>query len=333
MSIVHATAHHLSRTTDTQAALQLHSGGLPIDAQCQQLLDRLKNGFLSRMSREHGSFASDGEPAPLPRLLESLLNNETDLDQLASEWMTQLSAAVDEQRCELDAHFLFFLEKSFDSRVCYLFITQQVESLTLDSELNIQTSRAFDFGASLFGIKVDLTEWKERGHYAYLSLIPPRGNPSLGDLFYRFTGFANGINKGEATLTFLKGIEAYSHAIPEEKVNDYRTQVVNYCVEQDERDAPIDIRELSENLDGVDCDEFVKVMASHNPKGEEPVMIDRTSLRRYVKFAGRERDLAISFSSFQLNDRVHYDAEHDTLSIKGIPKALRNQLLGHLKEG
>jgi nucleoid-associated protein len=60
-------------------------------------------------------------------------------------------------------------------------------------------------------------------------------------------------------------------------------------------------------------------------------VVDRRSLRRYVKFAGREKDLAISFSSYQLDERVRYDVEGDTLHISGIPAALRKQLLGHIK--
>jgi nucleoid-associated protein len=61
-------------------------------------------------------------------------------------------------------------------------------------------------------------------------------------------------------------------------------------------------------------------------------MVDRRSLRRYVKFTGREKDLAISFSSSQLNSRVHYNPDKDTLSIDGIPRALREQLLRHLNQ-
>jgi nucleoid-associated protein len=77
----------------------------------------------------------------------------------------------------------------------------------------------------------------------------------------------------------------------------------------------------------------MSTIASHRPGDEEEgLMMDRRALRRYVKFAGRDKDLAISFSSYQLHHRVHYDTESDTLSITGIPKALRSQLLGHLKE-
>jgi len=61
-------------------------------------------------------------------------------------------------------------------------------------------------------------------------------------------------------------------------------------------------------------------------------MMDRRSLRGYVKFTGRQKDLTISFSSSQLNSRAHYNPDKDTLSIDGITRALRDQLLRHLNK-
>jgi nucleoid-associated protein len=95
---------------------------------------------------------------------------------------------------------------------------------------------------------------------------------------------------------------------------------------QDRQDEPVDVRELSFALDDIDREAFVSTVEQ-----EQPFYIDRRSMQRYVKFSGREKDLSISFSSSQLNDRVVFDAGSDTLSIKGLPKALRDQLLGHLK--
>jgi nucleoid-associated protein len=94
----------------------------------------------------------------------------------------------------------------------------------------------------------------------------------------------------------------------------------------------VEIDGLSQALDGVDSAGFSSYLADHLPGGDGRLLLDRKSLQRYVKFAGRERDLAISFSSHQLNRRVHYQAETDTLSITGLPKMLRSQLLGHVEE-
>jgi nucleoid-associated protein len=100
-------------------------------------------------------------------------------------------------------------------------------------------------------------------------------------------------------------------------------------MEQEEKDAPVQLEGLAKSVEGINPEEFVRIVASHAPEGEQELMVDRRSLRRYVKFAGREKDLAISFNSYQLDKRVQYDADTDTLSINGLPKALRDQLLRH----
>ena len=332
MPISHAIAHHLASSTDAEARLSLRPDELAIDEASASLLATLKNSFLSRISRELGSFDSE-EPSPLARELESFLAEEASFSKMTEALMEWLKEQAAEKRIELDADFLFFVEKSFDNHLFYLFVARRSESLRVSDELEITPSYAVDTGSSLFGIKVDLAEWKQRKDYAYLSLLPPRGNAALTESFYAFTGFSNGLDKSEATLSFLEGVETFARQMPEEQQHEYRNQVVNYCMEQDEQDAPVDIAELSRALDGIDADAFTRHMMENRPETNNEVMMDRRSLQRYVKFSGRERDLAISFSSQQLNSRVQYDAANDILTIKGLPRALRQQLLSHLQKG
>lgn len=331
MPITHAITHHIHRSADSEAALSLRAEELALEGHSEALLGKLKSSFLARISREHGSFATDGEKAILVRALEGFLAGDISFPELSTGVMQALKQAVDDKKLELDAHLFFYVEKSFEHHLFHLFVTRQSESLTISDGLDITPSYAIDTGPSLFGIKVDLAEWKERKDYSYLSLLPPRGNPTLAESFYALTGFNNGINKEEATLAFLEGVEAFARQIPQEKVDDYRSQVVEYCMGQEEQDSPVELLGLAKSVEGINPDEFVRIVSDHAPQGEQEIMLDRRSLRRYVKFAGREKDLAISFNSYQLNKRVQYDSDTDTLSINGLPKALRNQLLQHMK--
>ena len=335
MPITHAIAHQLHRGADTPAQLSLRADELATEGASEALLAKLKGSFLARISREHGSFATEGDTALLPRLLQQFLDDKLDFITLSRDFTTALQTQLDEAKIELDAHLLFFIEKSFDHHLFTLFIARQSESLTVNDELEITSSYAIDNGPSLFGIKVDLVEWRERKNYACLSLIPPRGNPLLSEAFYGLTGFSNGIDKEAATLAFLEGVEAFAKEVPQEQQKEYRNQVVEYCIEQDGQDAPVKLEELAKVVEGINPDEFVRIVASHTggeneSEQEQELVVDRRSLRRYVKFAGREKDLAISFSSYQLDDRVRYDVDSDTLHITGIPKALKKQLLGHI---
>lgn len=330
MPVSNAIIHHLRRASGAQAQVRLAEGTLS-EKLADPLLSKLKSGFLARLTREHGSFSSGEEAGPLAGELAAFLNNDRSLPDLSRALMDAAQKMLDEKDLLIDAHFLFFVEKSFESHTFYLFVAGQTESLAIGPDLSVQPSYSVDTGPSLFGIKVDLSEWTGPQNYAYLSLLPPRSNQPLADMFRQLTGFSNGLNKAEATAAFLEGVEAFSSRLPEDQVAEYRNQIVDYCVARDQEDAPVKLDELAQSLDNVDSEEFIKVMSGHSPAGDQEMIMDRRSLRRYVKFAGREKDLAISFASHQLNSRVHYDPESDTLRIYGVPKALRNQLVGHLK--
>ncbi len=340
MPIQHAVVHRLRRASDSEAELTLRNAELPIDGDSEALLNQLKGGFLARITREHGSFEKSDEPAPLVGMLEEVLEDDGRFLAATGALCERLARGLESGNIEFDAHLFFFLEKGPGQHNLLLFAARHSESLSIADNLVVSPSYALDSGASLIGLKVDIEEWKAHEHYAYLSLLPPRGALLLNELLRRVTGFANGIDKQEATLSFLQGVEAYSRDLPREKANELRQQVVDYCIEQDRQDAPVDLRELSGELGGVleepQRQAFVRSVEQHRGEetGDEEVFrVDKRSLQRYVKLAGREKDLAISFSAYQLDERIRYDADNDTLSIKGIPKALRNQLLRHMDDG
>lgn len=331
MPLIHAIAHRLVSTEQGKAELSLRTEELPLEGYSEELFAKLKSGFLSRISREHGSFDAESGQSPLQSGLENYLGEEQGFVEMSNIITQSFRKLLEQVKVSFNAQLLLFEEQALDHHLLHLFVAGEQQGLRINESLDIVPSHTLDTGATLFGIKVDLAEWRERRDYAYLSLLPPRGNPPLLEAFRTFTGFANGLNKQEATLTFLEGVEAYARELPKEKVDDYRNQVVEFCMEREEQDAPVSLNELAGTIDGIDTESFVKTVGQHTEEQPE-VMLDRRSLRRYVKFAGREKDLAISFNSYQLNKRVSYDADTDTLSIEGVPKALRKQLLEHLKD-
>ncbi len=332
MQITHATAHHLQREADSQAKLVLRKDEFSIDNQKEVLLGNLKKSFMTRLSRQHGSFSTKSDSSSLENELSVFLKSEYTISEFSAALLKSLEQEVNNKGIELNSHFLFFEEKSKTQHFFYLFVVNQCESLAIDETLDVTSHCYIDTGASLSGIKIDITEWQKKKKYPYFTQVPPKGNVLFSEIMYQLSGFSNAVDKVEATNSFLEGVESFAKYVPEDKVTEYRDKVVSYCIEQEQKDEPVNIPGLSKELNGIDCDQFVREMLSHNPKSEEEVMIDRRRLKKYVKFSGREKDLAISFSSFQLNDRVIYDEVSDTLSIKGLPKVLRNQLIKHLKQ-
>jgi len=56
------------------------------------------------------------------------------------------------------------------------------------------------------------------------------------------------VNKVEGTKAFLESVETFSQNVPDDQVAAYRTQVVDYCMEQDKMDAPVELTDLYGHL-------------------------------------------------------------------------------------
>lgn len=331
MSIIHFITHQLHPDESGAAALRLRDAELPVDETVEGLAMELKRAYLGRINREHGRFAEEASEDGLARELERFLSGEQDFVALTARLARRLLQLLQEQGGELRGHLVLFLEQQHEQQAFYLFLVNQRIASRINERQEVEPVATLDFGAAMMALKVDLSLWRGDEGGAYLSLSPSRAR-GMAELLQQLAGFSAGVDKAAATRDFLERIETFSQQLPEEQVGDFRNQVVNYCVEQDLQDAPVAISDLSRALDGVDSAAFSNYLADHLPEGDGRLLLDRKSLQRYVKFAGRERDLAISFSSHQLNKRVHYQAETDTLSITGLPKMLRSQLLGHIGE-
>ncbi len=332
MPIDSVIVHHIKTEPGQISELNLREELQPLNDYSETLFAELKRSFLARITREHGTFNNEGSPSLLQFELDAYFANRSNYVEMTSALMERLKTRLEEQKVELNADISFFLEQSDEQQNFYIFVHRRNEMITLNPQMEIIRSEVVDTGASLFGIKVDLTEWKQHDNYVYLSMLPPKGDKRLLEIFNELTGFANGLNKAEDTQAFLQGVDAYSKTIPQEQATEFKNHVIDFCLSQDQRDEPVNYRELTSEIDGIDGDAFIKTMNDFRPEAGEELMMDRRKLQRYVKFAGRDKDLAISFSSFQLNHKVYYQAENDTLTITGLPSALRKQLKTHLEE-
>jgi len=337
MPITHAIAHHLIKNTDESSTLSLRNNELTIDEQQEALFDTLKKSFQTRLSRKHGSFDANLEDSTLQQEMELYWDNKEYFQAFTHKFMTVLENKMNEGNGELNAHFLFFIEKTSTSTGAYLFIVYQNEMLTIDQTLDIKPIYSIDTGSRISGVKLNITDWKNRPNYHYLTLVPPKGNETLSDALHEISGFGNKIDKSKSTHEFLENLQQFTSQLPKDQQKSINEKVVEYCEDQESKDEAVHIPTLSQNLDGIDCEKFIREMLPNNPLNEsdEPVdeelMIDKKSLRRYVKFSGRDKDLSLTFSTNQLNETVIYDESTESLIINQIPKGLKKQLVSHFK--
>ena len=342
MPITHVIAHHIAKQTSEDTVLSLRNSELANNTQQSSLFDLLKTSFNSRLSRKHGSFDEEIESAILASEIDTFINDENQFINITTRFMASIETALNKENGDINAHFLFFVESNEKQNIFYLFIVNQNEYLTINDTLEITPSYSIDTGSSLCGLKLNLNDWKERPKYHYLTLVPPKGNEVLSDTLHDISGFGNSIDRAKSTKEFLDNLDAFTQHVPAENQKEFREQVIGYCEEQESKDEAVHMPTLSESLshsiEGIDCDKFIREMLPHNPTQEvtdedsdQELMIDKKSLRRYIKFSGRDKDMSLTFSTNQLDESIFYNENDESLTIKNIPKGLKKQLVSHFK--
>jgi nucleoid-associated protein len=111
----------------------------------------------------------------------------------------------------------------------------------------------------------------------------------------------------------------------DETVN-YKKQVYDYCNDQLKTGDEVHIKELSGELPSNEGSSFFDYTQEQGYELEESFPADRSTVRKLTKFVGAGGGLNLSFDSLLLGERVFYDPDTDTLTIKGTPPNLRDQL-------
>ncbi|HHQ4442039.1 TPA: nucleoid-associated protein YejK [Aeromonas veronii] len=340
--------HSLRQGGDGQPHADTRSQTLPPDEAVQGLMAELHRIYNGKGGKGFGFFAdpeaavaelADGidapkQPSPAFRIaLEQLLDEQTEFVPF-SVTVTQMLVkqlvehALDEQGVLLFAKYNYV-------GVDYLLIAllEGKESVTVSEALELRHIQYLDIGKLNLVARIDLTEWKTQpDSRRYITFSKGRIGRKLGDFFMDLLGAREGMDAKVQNKGLLQAVEDYcdSRQLEPTERNDYKKQVFKYCTEQASAGEEIEIKELSAELSAKDAGEgdldFYSFIGQEYEL-EERFPADRSTLRGLTKFVGSGGGLTLSFEQKLLNSRVFYDPQTDTLTIKGVPPNLKDQLL------
>ncbi len=144
----------------------------------------------------------------------------------------------------------------------------------------------------------------------------------------RFACFTQRIDNQKQTQEFLQVVEQFSEQLPPEQSVAARNHILDYCIQQDKVGQPVYIADLSEKLNEKEPTQFADFYQQQPQAPQDTVYTHRQSLKRYMRFFGRDHSLSISFSAERVNQDIVYEPISGTLSIKKLPKTLKQQLSG-----
>ena len=327
--VLHQLVKHAENETTMMESV-LRDELLTITPEVEQMMLQLHQGYQNKgkafgVFQENSIFAQD-----LNRLLENEINFLN-----FSQQSTKLLAQELGKYNFADSGTLILCQYNFLA-TDYLFIAllDSRISMLVDENLEIRRTEYLDITQFDIAARINLTDLQVNANSnRYLTFIKGRVGRKISDFFMDFLGAEEGLNPQVQNQCLLQAVSDYCEQgeLNKEQTQAVKKQVFEYCKGQLASGDEIALTELSANLPTLNERPFVTFTEEHDYGLEETIPPVRSALKTLTKFSGSGKGVTLSFDADLLNNRIEWDPLTDTLTIKGIPPNLKDQLQKALK--
>ena len=327
--VLHQLVKHAENETTTMESV-LRDELLTITPEVEQMMLQLHQGYQNKgkafgVFQENSIFAQD-----LNRLLENeinFLNFSQQSTKLLPQELGKYNFA--------DSGTLILCQYNFLA-TDYLFIAllDSRISMLVDENLEIRRTEYLDITQFDIAARINLTDLQVNANSnRYLTFIKGRVGRKISDFFMDFLGAEEGLNPQVQNQCLLQAVSDYCEQgeLNKEQTQAVKKQVFEYCKGQLASGDEIALTELSANLPTLNERPFVTFTEDQDYGLEETIPPVRSALKTLTKFSGSGKGVTLSFDADLLNNRIEWDPLTDTLTIKGIPPNLKDQLQKALK--
>ena len=327
--VLHQLVKHAENETTMMESV-LRDELLTITPEVEQMMLQLHQGYQNKgkafgVFQENSIFAQD-----LNRLLENEINFLN-----FSQQSTKLLAQELGKYNFADSGTLILCQYNFLA-TDYLFIAllDNRISMLVDENLEIRRTEYLDITQFDIAARINLTDLQVNANSnRYLTFIKGRVGRKISDFFMDFLGAEEGLNPQVQNQCLLQAVSDYCEQgeLNKEQTQAVKKQVFEYCKGQLASGDEIALTELSANLPTLNERPFVTFTEEQDYGLEETIPPLRSALKTLTKFSGSGKGVTLSFDADLLNNRIEWDPLTDTLTIKGIPPNLKDQLQKALK--
>jgi nucleoid-associated protein len=318
-------------------------------------MSQLKGILVQRASKRYGCF--NPEVTRVKGLTLNWLNDQQSFLSWTKKISEQFADMMDNTEMEIDGYLGFATEELADTDKLYIFHLREKSNLCLTSDMQLSESRIIDFSNTGFVLCIDTSALKKeqeegkRSEGKYITFSFGRGDKPVQKLFSDFAGFIDTLDTEQETQEFLEIVEEYASTLSEDQSVETKTKVIEYCVEQDKQGETVEFKTLSGQLDSSAPEKFEQFVAlkkrerrevrprsestmnessSELAHGESVIKTelipDRKSLKNYLRYSGKNKEVTLSFAATALGSDISFDPSENSLTIKNLPSRLLKQL-------
>ena len=303
---------------------------LSITPEVEQMMLQLHQGYQNKVK----AFGVFQEKSIFAQHLNRLLEQEIEFLGF-SQYSTKLLADELGKYNFAESGTLILCQYNFLA-TDYLFIAllDSRHSMLVDEHLEIRRTEYLDITQFDIAARVNLTDLQVNANSnRYLTFIKGRVGRKISDFFMDFLGAEEGLNPQVQNQCLLQAVSDYCDQgeLNKEQTQAVKKQVFEYCKAQLADGDEIELQELSDSLPTLNEQPFVTFAGEQNYGLEDSIPPVRSTLKSLTKFTGSGKGVSISFDADLLNTRIQWEPMTDTLTIKGLPPNLKDQLQKALK--
>jgi nucleoid-associated protein len=327
LTLSNVILHQLTKNDQDELTVNYRSAALPHNISTENLVAELHRVFNAKAGKGFGSFQSDSD---FKNWLQDLRRGEQNFYEFSQNCAERLKTELAKYPFADDGTLVLAEYQSLATDYLFIALLPSNESLKVTEGLDISATDYLDISKMDIAARIDLSVYgSEPESNRYLAYIKGRVGRKVADFFIDFLQAEVGMDTKQQNLVLVQAVEDFctDSKLDKEETNQYRKQVFDYCNEQLKSNDEVEVSELSAELpSSEDGSSFLDYTKERGYELEESFPADRTTVRKLAKYVGAGGGLSINFDSMLLGERVFYDPETDTLTIKGTPPNLRDQL-------
>lgn len=330
ISIENIVLHELQESEDGEILLHLNDGKAHRDVNVEHLVQRMHAVFTAKAGKGFGYFSDDYcDDDVASYALDHLVKGDAPFLSIT----TKLAEKLHQEFVRYpfaDSGVLVFAEYlSLNTRYLLIGLVPKAHSVVASDDLEIAGVDYLDISNMTIAARIDVSDMTDAalGEEArYVSFMRSGSKRRMNDFFIEFLGIGLATEAKVRNEVLYQALEDFisDSNVGDESRNMFERTAYAYCDGQIKIKDDISLEELSDAIsDGFD-QSFQSYVEENGYELDECFQGDRASLRRLVKIAGSGGGISMSFDAQLLNERVFYDVETDTLTVKGTPPAMRD---------
>lgn len=319
--------HQIIETEEGVFAVHYGNHHAPIQPAYESLVEELHRSY-SGKTKGYGYFQPDSE---LKQWLIDSRKGKTPFYEFSKVCADRIKEELSKYPFASEGTLVFAQYQSFATDYLLIGLLSSNSGVTVMDNLNLSATAYLDIARMDLAAAVNLSMLEsDPESNRYLSFIKGRVGRKVSDFFLDFLQAEVGFNAKHQNQVLMQAVEDFcaDAKLDHEENISIKKQIHDYCNDQKKHGDEINIKDLSDELPHFDGDvsSFARYTQDNGYELEVSFPVDAGCVRKLKKFVGSGGGITITFDTALLFERVFYDSETDTLTIKGTPPNLRDQL-------